>query len=217
MIPGIRPLPGFLVQRFHGWRATTWRENKAWYRRLAQDGQHPRTMVISCCDSRVHVTSIFGADEGEFFIHRNIASLVPPFNPDGEYHGTSAAIEYAVTTLRVAHVVVLGHANCGGVRGCHDMCQGHAPELEAATSFVGRWMAMLRPAWTEVAGITEEASRVHALEKAAVVLSLRNLLTFPFVAKAVEAEEMTLHGLWTSMGEGSLEVYDPETGGFVAL
>ena len=217
MISGVRPLPGFLIQRFHGWRATTWHENKAWYRRLAHDGQHPRTMVISCCDSRVHVTSIFGADEGEFFIHRNIANLVPPFNPDGEYHGTSAAVEYAVTTLRVAHIVVLGHANCGGVRGCHDMCKGHAPELEAETSFVGRWMEMLRPSYLDVADIADEGDRVRALEKAAVVMSLRNLSTFPFVTEAISAEELTLHGLWTSMGEGSLEAYDPATGGFAAL
>ena len=217
MISGVRPLPGFLIQRFHGWRATTWHENKAWYRRLAQGGQHPRTMVISCCDSRVHVTSIFGADEGEFFIHRNIANLVPPFNPDGEYHGTSAAVEYAVTTLRVAHIVVLGHANCGGVRGCHDMCKGHAPELEAETSFVGRWMEMLRPSYLDVADIADEGDRVRALEKAAVVMSLRNLSTFPFVTEAISAEELTLHGLWTSMGEGSLEAYDPATGGFAAL
>ena len=93
------PLPAYLVQRFHGWHATTWEANKAWYRKLASGGQHPRAMVISCCDSRVHVTSIFGADEGEFFIHRNIANLVPPYSPDGTYHGTSAAVEYAVTAL----------------------------------------------------------------------------------------------------------------------
>jgi hypothetical protein len=104
----IRPLPGYLIQRFHGWRATTYQDNRAWYRRLAESGQHPRAMVISCCDSRVHVTSIFGADEGEFFIHRNIANLVPPYTPDGERHGTSAAVEYAVTSLGVAHIVVLG-------------------------------------------------------------------------------------------------------------
>ena len=212
-----RPLPNYLVSRFQGWKATTYKDNRAWYRRLAESGQHPRAMVISCCDSRVHVTSIFGADEGEFFIHRNIANLVPPYNPDGERHGTSAAVEYAVTSLGVAHIVVLGHSNCGGVKGCHDMCCGLAPALEEKTSFVGRWMEMLRPSWLEVAGIADEAARVRALEKAAVVMSLRNLLTFPFVAAAVEAEEMTLHGLWTSMGEGSLEAYDPATGGFAAL
>ena len=148
-----RPLPAYLIQRFHGWKATTYHENKAWYRRLAASGQHPRAMVISCCDSRVHVTSIFGADEGEFFIHRNIASLVPPYNPDGEYHGTSAAVEFAVTSLGVAHIVVLGHSNCGGVKGCHDMCCGAAPELLEKTSFVGRWMDILRPGYQRVEGL----------------------------------------------------------------
>ena len=125
-----RPLPAYLVQRYHGWKATSYAENKAWYRRLAEEGQHPRAMIISCCDSRVHVTSIFGADQGEFFIHRNIANLVPPYEPDGEPHGTSAAVEYAVTALRVAHMIVMGHSVCGGVRGLSTTCaMGNAPEL----------------------------------------------------------------------------------------
>ena len=159
-----RPLPSYLVQRFHGWRATAYQENKAWYRRLAESGQHPRAMVISCCDSRVHVTSIFGADEGEFFIHRNVANLVPPYNPDGERHGTSAAVEYAVTSLGVAHIVVLGHSSCGGVKGCHDMCSGLAPQLEEKTSFVGRWMDILRPGYDRIATLPPE-ERIAALEQ----------------------------------------------------
>jgi carbonic anhydrase len=212
----IRPLPAYLVQRFQGWRATTYTENRAWYRRLASSGQHPRAMVISCCDSRVHVTSIFGADEGEFFIHRNVANLVPPYNPDGEYHGTSAAVEYAVTGLGVAHIVVLGHSNCGGVKGCHDMCRGLAPELEERTSFVGRWMDILRPGFEKVAGLPDDAI-LPALEKQAVLTSLENLLTFPFVRSAVEDDRLTLHGLWTDTGEGGLEQYDPARGVFVAV
>ena len=212
----VRPLPGYLIQRFQGWRATTYQENRAWYRRLAASGQHPRAMVISCCDSRVHVTSIFGADEGEFFIHRNVANLVPPYNPDGEYHGTSAAVEYAVTSLGVAHIVVLGHSNCGGVKGCHDMCSGRAPELEARSSFVGRWMDILRPGYTRVAHL-DAGNILPALEKEAVLISLENLLTFPFVKEAVEGERLTLHGLWTDTGEGGLESYDPAQNGFVAV
>ncbi|NUB44668.1 carbonic anhydrase [Fertoebacter nigrum] len=210
-----KPLPGYLVQRFHGWKATAYHDNKAWYRRLYESGQHPRAMVISCCDSRVHVTSIFGADEGEFFIHRNVANLVPPYNPDGEYHGTSAAVEYAVTALKVAHVVVLGHSNCGGVKGCHDMCSGHAPELLEKSSFVGRWMEILRPGYERVAHLPDEG-RVAALEKEAVVVSLENLMTFPFVRTAVETDRLTLHGLWTHMGDGGLEQYVPKLG-FVAV
>lgn len=211
-----RPLPAYLVQRFVGWRATTYQENRPWYRRLAESGQHPRAMVISCCDSRVHVTSIFGADEGEFFIHRNIANLVPPCNPDGEYHGTSAAVEYAVTSLGVAHLIVLGHSNCGGVKGCHDMCSGRAPELEAKSSFVGRWMDILRPGYQTVLSLPEP-EQLTALEKQAVLISLENLMTFPFVRDAVANDMLTLHGLWNQTGEGVLEHYDPAKGGFVPV
>jgi carbonic anhydrase len=207
------PLPSYLVSRFQGWRATAYQQNKAWYRRLAESGQHPRAMVISCCDSRVHVTSIFGADEGEFFIHRNIAGLVPPYNPDGERHGTSAAVEYAVTSLGVAHIVVLGHSNCGGVKGCHDMCCGLAPELEEKTSFVGRWMDILRPGYERVKSEPKDVI-LRALERQAVVVSLENLITFPFVRDNVLDERLTLHGLWSDTGEGGLEQYDPARGGF---
>jgi len=199
----VRPLPSYLVHRFHGWHATSYAENRAWYRRLADDGQRPRAMVISCCDSRVHVTSIFGADSGEFFIHRNIANLVPPYAPDGEQHGTSAAVEYAVRSLRVAHLIVMGHSQCGGVAGCHAMCAGQAPELEEATSFVGRWMDILRPGYERVTGLPVE-EQVDALEKMAVRVSLDNLMTFPFVANAVESGEMSMHGLWHDIRDGKL-------------
>lgn len=204
-----RALPAYLVNRYHGWKATIYTENRGWYRRLAEDGQHPRSMVISCCDSRVHVTSIFGADQGEFFIHRNIANLVPPFNPDGHHHGTSAAVEYAISGLKVAHLIVLGHSGCGGVEGCYNMCSGKAPDLEEASSFVGRWMEILRPGY-EALEPGEDAARKTALEKASVVISLKNLMTFPFVKSAVESELLSIHGLWNDIGEGGLEAYDPK-------
>ncbi len=211
-----RPLPAYLVTRYKGWKATTYAENKSFYRHLAEDGQHPRAMVISCCDSRVHVTSIFGADQGEFFIHRNIANLVPPYNPDGHHHGTSAAVEYAINALKISHLIVLGHSGCGGVEGCYDMCSGNAPELEEPTSFVGRWMEILRPGFDGLPDGDEE-TRKRALEKASVVISLGNLMTFPIVKDAVENDMLTLHGLWNEIGEGGLEGYDPTTGGFVAV
>lgn len=208
-----KPLPSYLVQRYQGWKATTYQDNQAWYRRLADNGQHPRAMVISCCDSRVHVTSIFGADQGEFFIHRNIANLVPLHKPDGLQHGTSAAVEYAVMALKVAHVIVLGHSSCGGVQGCHAMCTGAAPELEEKTSFVGRWMDILRPGFDRIKGLPGPDQH-RALERQAVLVSLENLLTFPFVKTAVESGHLTLHGLWTDIGEGSLEWFDPAIGDF---
>jgi carbonic anhydrase len=212
-----KPLPSYLVQRYHGWKATTYQENRGWYRRLASDGQHPRAMVISCCDSRVHVTSIFGADQGEFFIHRNIANLVPPYEPDGDHHGTSAAVEYAVTVLGVAHLIVLGHSQCGGIQGCIDMCQGNAPELEAKESFVGRWMDILRPKFAQVIDIEDRDEQASQLEKHAVITSLDNLMTFPFVTAAVADGGLSLHGLWTDIGEGGLQCYDPASEKFLQV
>ena len=199
----LSPLPQYLTKRYHGWKATSYNENRAWFRRLATEGQRPRAMVISCCDSRVHVTSIFGADSGEFFIHRNIANLVPAYAPDGLQHGTSAAVEYAVAALKVAHLIVVGHTNCGGVAGCHAMCSGAAPELEEKTSFVGRWMDILRPGYERVKDLPE-ADQVPALEREAVLVSLENLMTFPFVRAAVEAGETSLHGIVHDITEGTL-------------
>ncbi|NDV53160.1 MULTISPECIES: carbonic anhydrase [Roseobacteraceae] len=211
-----KPLPAYLVQRFQGWKATSYAENSSWYRRLASEGQHPRAMIISCCDSRVHVTSIFGADTGEFFIHRNIANLVPPYKPDGQQHGTSAAVEYAVTALKVAHVIVMGHSSCGGVKGCLDMCSGNAPQLEEKSSFVGRWMDILRPGYERVVERKPE-DMARALEKESVLVSLENLMTFPFVREAVESQHLTIHGLWHDIGSGSLECYDPKAGDYVVV
>ena len=213
----VKPLPNYLIQRYHGWKATTFEDNHAWYRRLASEGPRPRAMVISCCDSRVHVTAIFGAEQGEFFIHRNIANLVPAYLPDGEPHGTSAAVEYAVTALKVSHIIVLCHSSCGGVRGCHDMCTGHAPDLEKSSSFVGRWMDILRPGYERVKDIKDEAARVARLEREAVLVSVENLMTFPFVKAAVEKNELTLHGLWTDIAEGSLEQFDSKLNDFVRI
>lgn len=213
----VKPLPQFLAQRYHGWKATTHKENAAWYERLAEEGQRPRVMVVSCCDSRVHVTSIFGAEQGEFFIHRNIANLIPPFTEDGGLHGTSAAIEYAVTALKVTHLVVMGHSKCGGVKGCYDMHHGHAPDLEKSSSFVGRWMDILEPEVDKLDSTGDQDTQLQELEKRAVMVSLTNLRSFPFVAKAVEDGRLQLHGLWHNIATGALEGYDPQVAQFTAV
>lgn len=210
-------LPSFLVSRYRAWRATTYADNKSWYLHLADQGQHPRSMIIACCDSRVHVEALFNADAGEFFIHRNIANLVPPYRPDGQNQGTSAAVEYGVRVLKVAHLVVLGHSNCGGIRGCHDICCGTTPAAEAKSSFVGRWLLNLRPGYDNVAMIEDPAERISALEREGIRISLANLMTFPFVREAVESGTLTLHGLWKDIGEGRLDYLDPETGDFVPV
>jgi len=212
-----RPLPEFLVNSYRGWKAVKYRRDEARYRQLASEGQHPPVMAIACCDSRVNIESIFDAGPGEFFVHRNIAALAPPHIPGENRDGASAAVEYAVRVLKVAHITVLGHSGCGGVNGCHDMCMGLAPELEEKSSHVGRWVDLLRPGFERVKHMEDDDARRRALEREAVLQSLQNLMTFQFVSDAVERDRLSLHGLWHDIGEGRLEVYDAASGAFVPV
>ncbi|WP_338048874.1 carbonic anhydrase [Rhodobaculum claviforme] len=210
------PLPSDLVARYRDWRATRYEEKRGRYAQLASEGQRPHAMVISCCDSRVTLPEMFGADPGEFFVHRNIASIVPPHDPGAQRHCTSAAVEYAVSVLQVPHVLVIGHSGCGGVQGCHDMCAGLAPALEAEGSMVGRWLDVLRPVYARTIDV-DPALRLGAMERAGVLISLENLLSYRFVQAPVAAGRLRLHGLWTDIASGVLEEYDATSGTFVPL
>lgn len=174
-------------------------------------GQSPETMVIGCCDSRVSPEVIFDASPGEIFVARNVANLVPPFERAGQYHGTSAALEFAVQMLKVKHIVVLGHARCGGVRAVADAAAPLSPG-----DFIGQWMSLIAPAVERVAaeGGTIDVRR---LEFAAIELSLANLMTFPFVSALVERGRLQLHGAYFGVADGVLLVRDPETGAFDRL
>ena len=178
------------------------------YRELSVKGQSPEVMVIGCCDSRVSPEVIFDAGPGELFVVRNVANLVPVYEPDGGAHGVSAALEYAVNVLRIKHIVVLGHAQCGGIRAFVDKIE---PLSEG--DFIGRWMQMFVKPGEVVEQRDHESMQdfVVRIEKAAVFRSLENLLTFPFVRKAVEAGQMQTHGAYFGVAEGSLFVLDKVT------
>ena len=175
------------------------------YRELSERGQSPEVMVIGCCDSRVSPEVIFDAGPGELFVMRNIANLVPVYQPDEKAHGVSAALEYAANVLRVKHIVVLGHAQCGGIRAFVDKVAPLSPG-----DFIGKWMAM----FIKPGEVVEQRDResmaefVERIEKAAVFRSLENLMTFPFVRNAVERGDMLLHGAYFGVAEGSLFVLD---------
>ena len=178
------------------------------YRELSERGQSPAVMVIGCCDSRVSPEVIFDAGPGELFVVRNIANLVPVYQPDGGAHGVSAALEYAVNVLKVRHIVVLGHAQCGGIRAFIDKIEPLSPG-----DFIGRWMAMfIKPGEVvEQRGHESMTDFVTRIEKAAVFRSLENLQTFPFVRARVESGELQLHGAYFGVAEGSLFVLDKQS------
>lgn len=208
-------LPEELLNHYQDWQSDRYQRKAALFEELSK-GQSPHTMMISCCDSRVHATEVFGAQQGDFFVHRNIANTVPPHNPGGDNYGTSAAIEYAVKALKVQRIVVMGHSACGGVKGCHDMCSGAAPDLGDTLGYVAQWVEMLKPVYDVVAEIEDESERLTAFEKEATLNSIKNLMSFPFVKGAVEGGDLTLHALWIDIGSGRVEQH-VKGQGFVPL
>ena len=182
------------------------------YAMLAERGQQPEIMVIGCVDSRVSPEVIFDASPGELLVVRNVANIVPPYEPDrATQHGTSAALEFGVQALAVKHVVVLGHAHCGGIRFFAD----DLPPLSSG-DFITRWMSQIAPAAAALgpnARYDPDAFR-RRLEFASVELSLENLMTFPWVKSKVEAGKLHLHGAYFGVAAGRMLVRDPATGRF---
>lgn len=182
------------------------------YRDLAEVGQSPQIMVVGCCDSRVAPETIFDSGPGELFVVRNVANLVPPYAPDGQYHGTSAALEFGVLGLQVRHVVVLGHGRCGGVRAFRE--PGAAPLSPG--DFIGKWITLLEDAAQRLACLELDPrdDPQTALERASVRQSIENLRTFPYIAEREAAGDLRLHGAWFDISTAELHALDPETGAF---
>ena len=208
MIKKLSPLPNFLVNRYKDWKSSSFLKNSNKFKKLASLGQNPKTMVISCCDSRVHVTSIFGADEGEFFIHRNIANLVPPFSPDGKHHGTSAAIEYATKELKVPHLIILGHTGCGGINSGYDL---HNNKINPDYVFINKWLSIIMPAFNNISKNVSQKKQIELLEEESIKNSIKNLFSFPNIKKSVENDILSIHGLIHDIGSGGLKYLNPLT------
>ncbi|MBR2691998.1 MAG: carbonic anhydrase [Aquamicrobium sp.] len=182
------------------------------YRSLAREGQAPETMIVACCDSRAAPEVIFNAGPGELFVLRNVANLVPPYAPDGEYHSTSAALEFAVQSLKVKNIVVMGHGRCGGIRAALDTTS--APLSPG--DFIGKWMSLIAPAAEAVSASTmmTTGERQTALERISIRYSIANLRTFPCVKILEGKGKLTLHGAWFDISTGELWAMNNETGDF---
>lgn len=194
-----------LLEGYRRFRSEVWPAERARYEALARKGQRPATLVIACSDSRVDPQTVFGAGPGELFVVRNVAGLVPPYRPDAGYHGTSAALEYGVRVLGVAQIVVLGHAQCGGVKA---MVEG-APE--EARDFVEPWMTIARPVLRALPAQVEGGDLLQHCESAVVRLSLGNLATFPWIAAAVAAGRLALAGFRFDIRTGVLARLEGES------
>ena len=205
--------PASLTAGYAAFRDQRLPREQARYRELAEHGQSPEIMVIGCCDSRVSPEVIFDAAPGELFVVRNVGNLVPPYSPDGRQHGVSAALEFGVGALRVKHIVVLGHAQCGGVRA---FAAADEREPLSPGDFIGQWMSLMAPAAERVGprGDLPFGDYLTRLEQASVIASLDNLMTFPLLRRLIERGKVAAHGAYFGVATGELSILDRASGRF---
>ena len=205
--------PKSLLDGYANFMSGKYQKIRGQYHELADKGQKPDTMIISCCDSRSAPETIFGTGPGELFVVRNVANLVPPFCPDdGGLHGTSAALEFAVQALKIKNIIVMGHGRCGGITA------SLTPDMEplAPGNFIGKWMEMLEPVAQEAnknISLTKE-ERQTAVERISIRNSVTNLRSFPYIAQKESANKLTLYGAWFDIKTGELWVMDNKSGNF---
>lgn len=211
--------PGFprkLLGGYAHFRKTRLSRERERYEQLAESGQKPDTMIIACCDSRSAPETIFGTAPGEIFVVRNVANIMPPYESNGEYHGTSAALEFAVQVLRVKHIVVMGHGRCGGVDAFRRQLSGESAEPLSSGDFIGKWISLLEPVAHSIDRTGDETPEElqRKLECGSIRQSIEHLKTFPCVSILLEREQIGLHGAWFDISSGELWTMNDENGEF---
>jgi carbonic anhydrase len=205
-------LPEHLLAGYRNFMKGRYAAESGRYVSLAREGQSPETLLVACSDSRSAPETIFDAGPGQLFVLRNVGNLIPPFEPDGEFHSTSAALEFAVQSLKVKNIVVMGHGRCGGIQAALD------PSMKPLSpgDFIGKWMGLVRPAAEQIQNneFMTQAERQTALERVSIRNSIANLQTFPFVRKLGEEGKLGIHGAWFDISTGELWIMDSK-GDFV--
>ena len=206
--------PQQLVEGFKRFRERALTGENAQFHSLVELGQTPSTLVVACCDSRVDPALILDCAPGDLFVIRNVANLVPPAENQGHYHGTSAALEFGVRNLKVQHIIVLGHAQCGGI---HALLEGGVSRDD---SFIAEWMGIAEAAKEQVEedyAQSDRKLRHRACEQQAILVSLENLMTFSWIRERVELGQLALHGWYFDIESGELLGYNQATRQFGML
>ena len=206
--------PKQLIEGFSRFRERHFAKDDALYRELVEQGQAPKILVVACCDARVDPALILDCAPGDLFVVRNVANLVPPAEYQGHYHGTSAALEFGVRKLNVGHIIVLGHAHCGGV---HALIEGNMQNEDA---YISEWMGIAEAALKKVDGefaVAGSAERQRACEQQAILVSLDNLMTFSWIRECVEQGTLTLHGWYFDIERGELLGYNAAASQFEVM
>lgn len=204
-----------LIKGFKGFQTGYFKEHLSEFKKLVSEGQKPKIALVGCSDSRVDPAIVLGVEPGGIFMVRNVANIVPPYEGEGTNRGTIAALEYAVRGLAVEHIIVLGHAHCGGIK---TLMEGGVPE-DWESSYIPEWISLVDSAKLRVEATLPDAPKdvkLRHCEKEAILVSLENMMTFPWIQQAVEERTLSLHGWYVDIEKGELLAYDPVNASFVS-
>ncbi len=205
------PLPDFLIRRYKDWRRNNFPNLKKLLKNNEKNGQKPKAMVISCCDSRVIINEIFKGKVGDFFIYKNIANLVPTFKKEGYYYPIHAALEYATKTLKIRNIVVLGHSSCGGINYAY---KKFSNKKNSNNQFIDKWIINLKSVYSKLGKIKNYDNSTESFEKLSIINSINNLHQYPFLKKLILKKKLEVHGLWFNIGKGTLMIYNRKNNKF---
>ena len=204
-------LPDFLKDRYIDWKKNISSSKKKFFKSLENEGQKPKAMIISCCDSRVNTTKIFKAEIGDFFAHKNIANLVPPLDIKSDNYGTLSTIEYAVNNLKIQNIIILGHSNCGGIEHAFKKFSG---ELNEDTMFIDKWLHTLKKTYEKIDKNQSKINCINDFEKLSIINSISNLTKFPLINNLIFEKKLRIYGLWIEIKSGNLMIYNEDKGFF---
>ena len=208
-------LPIILSKKFQEWKNSNFDNNKSQYKKISKEKQKPLAMIISCCDSRVQPTSFFKAEIGELFIHKNIANLIPSYEQNNNENSTLAALEYSVQELEIPNIIIIGHSNCGGIKYAFDKFSGD--KSNSKFNFLNNWIEIIKPAYKKLNINDPKDIKIRKLEKLSIQNSIKNLVSLPFVKKAINNEKLKIHGLWYDISTADLYNYDFKIEKFIKI
>ena len=209
-------LTNFLIQRHKEWKDNNFPSEKFLLKSLVDEGQKPKAMIISCCDSRVDANKIFNTKAGEFFMHRNVANLIPPINKNESNCETLSSIEFALKSLKIPNIIILGHSGCGGINYAY---KKFSKKKNDQNLFLDKWVEILEPAYIKIneLNLNSEDEAIHLLEKTSIINSIYNLENYPFVSELILKNKLNIYGLWFEIISGNIECLNRKNNKFEKL
>ena len=198
-------LPNFLINQYIDWKENIFQKKQDLYQNLEKKGQEPKAMIISCCDSRVDANQIFAANPGDFFIHRNVANLIPDLNINNTNHEITTSIDYAILTLKISRIIILGHSNCGGIDYAFNKFSANDNESDSS---LDNWIQSIKFSYDKVDKSKPRTDAIKSLEKESIINSIKNLKNYNKIDKLILDNKLQIHGLYFEVSTGIITKYD---------